>query len=493
MEIKIYEEPSGDKEASIIFVLEDENTVLPAIPKEITGILNTENFHLQPFQVRRISWRSAENIIRHYIIAKLGARNKTDRDNLKKVTSDAIKECLDTGISKVQLFLPFIDGISSEEVLACISEAVILTDYSFHKYRNSHKVNLNEVVIIASAGKTEWLKGILAEVMVTSKYILLARDLVNEPPNIMNPGRLAEEAIMNGQKCGFAVEVIKRDEIAKLGMSAFLSVSNGSEEDPLLIVMRYKGDPGSNAVTALAGKGITFDSGGLSIKSTELMSHMKSDMAGAAGILGAICIAAQMKLKINVVGVIAAGENMISGKAYRPSDIVRTMAGKTIEIVNTDAEGRLALADSIYYAILHENANTIIDVATLAGGVITAVGDKYAAVFSNDETLYATLEKAANLSGERIWRFPLDGGYRELINSDIADLKNYGGRNASIITSALFIQEFINEAPWIHIDISSAAWAEKAHSYYSKGGTGACVKLLYIFLRILSESEKWRV
>jgi len=263
-------------------------------------------------------------------------------------------------------------------------------------------------------------------------------------------------------------------------MEAFLSVAKGSENGPRLIVMRYFGDESKkDDVLGLVGKGLTYDSGGYSIKPTSSMDTMKSDMGGASSVIGAISAIAKKKLKINVVGVIAACENMISGAAYKPGDIIGSMAGKYIEVLNTDAEGRLTLIDAVHYIIEKEKVNKVIDVATLTGAALVALGLTTTAVVSNNDEFYKKLENASFKADEKVWRLPAFEEYKKLIKSDIADLKNIGGRYAGTITAGLFIGEFVQNKPWLHLDIAGTAWSEKEAGYYSKGGTGVGVRTLY--------------
>ncbi len=330
-------------------------------------------------------------------------------------------------------------------------------------------------------------KQALEEGIILAKSTILARNLVNEPANVLSPMELAEEATKAGNESGFEVEILEKNAIEALGMKAFLEVARGSSNPPKLIVMRYFGESeNKEEILGLVGKGLTYDSGGYSIKSNDGMVTMKSDMGGAASVIGAMSAIAKSKLNINVVAVIASCENMISGDAYKPGDIIGSMAGKTIEVLNTDAEGRLTLADAVYYTVTKEKVTEIIDLATLTGAVLGALGLTTTGVVTNNQGFYKQLEEASRVSGEQVWQLPSFEEYKKLIVSDIADLKNIGGKYAGTITAGLFIGEFIGNVPWMHLDIAGTAWAESESEYISKGGTGVAVRTLYYLAKMKS-------
>ncbi|MEG0320292.1 MAG: leucyl aminopeptidase, partial [Niameybacter sp.] len=310
--------------------------------------------------------------------------------------------------------------------------------------------------------------------------VIEARNLVNEPANVIYPESLAERVQVLGTENGFEVEIFDETQIQDLGMKAFYEVGKGSARLPRLIVMRYMGDPTNETILGLVGKGLTFDTGGYSLKPAASMDTMKSDMAGAAAVIGTMCAVAKNKLKSNVVAVVAACENAISGISYKPGDIIGSMAGKTIEVLNTDAEGRLTLIDAVTYIIRKEKATSVVDVATLTGAALVALGTTTTAVISNDDAFYNELMEGAAKTGEKFWRLPAYDDYKKLIKSEIADLKNLGGRNAGTITAGLFIGEFVEDKPWLHLDIAGTSWAESSLNEYSgKGATGVPVTTLY--------------
>ncbi|MBS7525733.1 leucyl aminopeptidase [Fusibacter paucivorans] len=324
------------------------------------------------------------------------------------------------------------------------------------------------------------------ESIMLAEMTLRARVLVNEPANVMTPSALAEAAKVMGDETGFEVEIMEREVIAALQMTAFLSVAKGSEEQPKLIVMRYTGDEEAHTRIGLIGKGLTYDSGGLSIKPTSSMVQMKNDMGGAAAVIGAMGAIAKQGLKMNVVGVVAACENMISGAAYKPGDIIDSMGGKRIYIGNTDAEGRLTLIDAIHYAIEKENVTMLFDIATLTGAARHCLGDVATPIVSNDETLVKLAEKAFSKSGERVWQMPNFPEFHEQIKHAEADLNNSGGQ-PGVSTSSAFLEAFVQGKPWIHFDIGATAYLSKARGADPIGATGVGVRGLYHMVKKLSK------
>jgi leucyl aminopeptidase len=361
-------------------------------------------------------------------------------------------------------------------------EGLRFGDYKFDKYKTDKKEQADLDICISgvSADKLEDTEEYIKEANNIAHATIIARNLVNEPANVLYPETLAEEVVDYGKQFGFEVEVLDEIEIDELKMDAFLSVAEGSNKSPRLIVMRYFGNEANKPeVLGFVGKGLTYDSGGYSLKPNDGMVTMKCDMGGAAAVIGAMSAIANQKLKINVVAVVAACENMISGGAYKPGDIIGSMAGKTIEVLNTDAEGRLTLVDAVHYIIEKEKASKVIDVATLTGAALVALGTTTTAVVTNNDEFYKELETASGKSGEKVWQLPSFEDYKKMLKSDIADLKNIGGRFAGTITAGLFIGEFVQGRPWLHLDIAGTAWTDADKDYYSKGGTGAGVRTLY--------------
>jgi leucyl aminopeptidase len=308
----------------------------------------------------------------------------------------------------------------------------------------------------------------------------LTRDLANEPANLMTPTILAARAQRLASDRGLECKVIERAEAERLKMGAYLSVANGSVQPPKFIVLTYRGGRG-NRFIGLIGKGITFDSGGISIKPGAGMESMKGDMTGAAAVLGAMDAIARLKPAVNVMAIAPCTENMPSGSATKPGDVVYAMDGQSIEVVNTDAEGRLVLADALAYA-RNEGCTTLIDIATLTGAMSVALGSVRYGVFANDDRVARELERAADAAGERLWRMPLDGDYEEQIKSDVADIKNTGGRPAGSVTAAKFIQHFAGDTPWAHLDIAGVMTASSDKGVLVKGNSGMPVRTLVHFV-----------
>jgi leucyl aminopeptidase len=310
---------------------------------------------------------------------------------------------------------------------------------------------------------------------------MFVRDLVNVPANEMTPAGLARVAASLKRKA-LSVKVLEKKELEKLGMGAYLAISYGSAEPPKFIVLEYKGS--RKAPVVLIGKSITFDSGGLSLKPADSMEKMKYDMAGGAAVLGVMKAAAELKLPVHLVGLLPATENLPGGCATRPGDVVRSMSGKTVEIVNTDAEGRLALADALTYA-KRFNPAAVIDIATLTGACAVAFGGEAVAMMGNDRRLLDAISKSGENTYERVWEMPLFEEYKEYLKSDIADMRNVGTRIGSLMASAYFLYDFAGQTPWVHLDIAGTAWIEKDRPYLPKGASGIGVRLIYAMIEKL--------
>lgn len=322
----------------------------------------------------------------------------------------------------------------------------------------------------------------LEESLILNEATDVTRNLVDLPANIINPITLAERTVELGKEFEFEVEVLDDNKIQELGMNLLYSVGKASVTKPRLIVMRYFGDRDSKDIMGLVGKGLTYDTGGLCIKPADSMMNMKDDMTGGATVIGAMCAIAKNRLKKNVVAVVPACENAINGNSYRPGDIIKSMNGKYVEIINTDAEGRLALADAITYIVRNEKVSEIIDVATLTGAMMVALGTFTTGVFSNRDEVYSLLEKSCSKYGERIWRMPLDEEFAEDLKSDVADLKHMGARWGGAISAAKFLEIFAEGTPWTHMDIAGTAY-NNSSKWYKKGASGVHVRGLYEYCK----------
>ncbi|HFB98416.1 MAG TPA: leucyl aminopeptidase, partial [Bryobacterales bacterium] len=310
----------------------------------------------------------------------------------------------------------------------------------------------------------------------------MARDLVNEPGNVLYPAEFARR-VKELEKIGLEVEILDENKLKELGFGALLAVGQGSANAPYVVVMKWNGGKEGEAPVAFIGKGVTFDSGGISIKPSQGMEDMKGDMGGAAAVTGAMRALAARKAKVNAVGVIGLVENMPDGRAQRPGDVVKSLSGQTIAVLNTDAEGRLVLADCLTYARDTFKPALMIDLATLTGAILVALGKEYAGLFSNDDNLSEALCNAGEKTGEKVWRLPLGKAYDKLIDHDVADMKNIGGRNAGSITAAQFLKRFVEDTPWAHIDVAGTAMAAEKSDINTSWGPGWGVRLLDAFVR----------
>ena len=371
-------------------------------------------------------------------------------------------------------------GISTAEAAAHVAVGVRLGSYRFNRYRTKEKPERKPSLASLSilVGPVGGARKAYRDMGAAADGVILARDLVTEPGNVITPKSLAARA-RGLASLGLKVEVLGRARLAKLGMGSLLGVAQGSDNEPYVVVMQWNGAPRSKKTAlALVGKGVTFDSGGLSIKTSSGMEEMKFDMAGSAAVIGAMQTLAARKAKANVVGVVGLVENMPSAKAQRPGDVVTSMSGQTIEVLNTDAEGRLVLADCLWYTKERFKPGAMIDLATLTGAVIMALGYHHAGIFANDDGLAERVTAAGKEVGEAVWRLPLGPDYDRQIDSGIADMKNIGGKGAGSITAAQFLKRFVGDVPWVHIDIAGTAWSPKDLPTAPKGATGCGVRLL---------------
>lgn len=419
------------------------------------------------------------------VICGVGKADELNSAKLRKLIADSVRASLKLSARQIYLFPAFANPLGDVVFGHILAETALITVYKFDKYLTGEKHSGIEAIHVAlNLKNTRHINRGILEGRIFAEATNFARHLVNEPANVIYPETLSEAAKKAALQYGFSIENYTMDKLKRIKMDAFLAVGKGSKHEPRLIVLKYHGNPDAKAQTiGLIGKGLTYDSGGYCIKTPQGMVNMKNDMAGAAAVIGAFCAASTLKLKVNLVGVIAACENMISGEAYHTGDIIRSMAGKTIEVINTDAEGRLTLIDAIHYAITKEHVDYVLDIATLTGAAVGALGNQISAVVTNDENWLGKLKAASEFSGDKIWQLPTHEEYKELIKSQIADLKNSGGPFAGTITAALFIREFVDSKPWLHIDIAGTALRENESGMYAVGATGVGVRLITQLLR----------
>lgn len=377
--------------------------------------------------------------------------------------------------------------VCNRKVLMAIYEGFRQVEYRFLKKEEEVPAEIT-VNYTAFKGPEEKLMEGLNRIQGQLDGVFFARDLVNETSNVIYPETLAQKAVENLSEVGVNVTVYDKKQIEEMGMEAFLSVGKGSDNEPRFIVMEYKGNPDSKEVTGLVGKGLTYDSGGYSIKTPGGMVTMHCDMGGAGTVIGTMYALGKTKAKANVTAVVAACENLISGHAYKTGDIISSLSGKTIEVVNTDAEGRITLADAMYYITNELKVDRVIDLATLTGAVLSALGEEYTGALTNNQEFFDNFQKAADLAGEKVWQLPNDKAFKLGYKSKVADFKNSGGRYAGTITAGQFVGEFVaNDIPWIHLDIAGTAYLSKENAYLPELATGVHVKALYNLVAPMDE------
>jgi leucyl aminopeptidase len=416
------------------------------------------------------------------VVTGLGKRQELTVDKVRSAVAETCRYLRKKGVASITSVAQGagIKGISQESAAQAVTEGALLGLYAFRRYITKKESDFGEIkqlMIVGNEKEKPLLEKAITRGRIMAEAANWARDLVNEPANYMTPSQMAEAARQLAQSYGLKVEVLEKEQMEKAGMGALLGVAQGSQQPPKFIILSYKGSSSDEVDVALVGKGITFDSGGISIKPSEGMAEMKGDMAGGASVMATLIALAQLKPKINVTALVPATENLPSGVALKPGDILTTMNGKTIEVLNTDAEGRLILADALSYA-RKLGAKAIIDVATLTGACRVALGMVCTGVFSNNQGLADKVIAAGSEAGELAWQLPMYEEYKEQLKSNIADIKNIGNRYAGAITAAKFLEEFINKTPWVHLDIAGTSDTDKEKGYLVKGATGVPVRTL---------------
>ncbi len=439
-----------------------------ALDNIITGMLERKELKGKAGEIAGIHTLGRLTASRVFLVG-LGKREQFTPEAARRAAGIATKALLKSRLASAAFAVFGDDALEAEAAARAMSEGIRLASYRFDHYKSGDRdaLLLDEVTLVGFGNAEGLTTGIqIGEAMAAGANF--ARDLANEPPNTLFPAELAERARALAEANGMMVEIFEPDELRHRKMGALLAVGQGSVNGPRMIVIHYAGDPGSTKPTlGLIGKGITFDTGGISLKPGQDMHIMKTDMGGSAAVLGAMHAIGALRPKVNVTAIVATAENMPDGNAFRPGDILRAMNGKTIEIQNTDAEGRLVLADALSYAV-ELGLAPIVDAATLTGACSVALGPFYSGLFYSEIAVRDQVLAAARATGERIWPMPLDPDFRPLLDSSVADIRNIGGREGGAITAATFLREFTGSQPWAHLDIAPTAFADDETAYYAR-------------------------
>ena len=426
----------------------------------------------------------------------VGMGERPGLEQVRVAAATAAQKAREADARRLALSLPWtlLAGVSVPRVVEESASSALMALYSFGKYKSEQKEAPSRFDVVLPPGLLSEKEA--AEAVRRGEIIAgavnYARDLANTPASDMNPEKFEEEARRLAEDLGFKLRVFRRRELEELGMGGILGVGRGSSVEPRLLVIEYWGAGANSKPVALVGKGVTFDAGGLQIKAHEGMSEMKYDKSGAAAVMGIVRAAAELGLRVNLVALIPLVENLPSGSSYKPGDVLRMYNGTTVEISHTDAEGRLIMADALAYAANEYDPQAIVDLATLTGAIVVALGPHATGLFSNNEELAKAFEEAAEVTGEKVWRMPLWPEYHEMLKSEIADVKNTGGRWGGAITAAAFLSRFVGDKPWVHLDIAGTAWTSQRSGqrkpYNPQGATGVGVRLVLEYLRKLCVS-----
>jgi len=444
-----------------------------AAPALLSGDFTAEKYSVLPVHL------PPGSLFKRLLIAGLGKHAEMGADTLRRAAAAATESAVKAKLTSLAVRLPACPAADPALLAADVVEGVMLSCYSYDTFISDKKPHTIKTLSLLCHKRADVAKARAAALKAAAvcEGVLLCRDLANAPNNEINCQSLARRAVQAGRKAGFSVNVLDKQKITALKMAGLLAVNQGSKRPPAFIIMNYNGGSKNQKPIVLVGKGITFDSGGISLKKGDGMEAMKLDMHGAASVIGTLYAAAKAKLKMNIVGLVPATENLPSGSAFLPGDILTYSNGVTVEIISTDAEGRLILADGLLYAGKYKPA-AVIDLATLTGSCVVALGHEAAGVMGTDPDLIARLKAAGERTAERVWELPLFDEYDEYLKSDVADAKNGGGRPAGTITAARFLKKFAPDVPWAHIDIAGVAMRDKAVGYVPKNGSGFGVRLL---------------
>jgi leucyl aminopeptidase len=450
----------------------------------ISALIKQGDFKGELFQCRLLHTQGALPAKR-VLLTGLGKKDEFDLEKWRGASSKAGQFIRDSGIKQFAFPIKKFDAFSEGDLAESFVTGLLLGTYQFNDFKTLEREKIEEIAEAIILGETDEEMKLLEDGSKTGKIIseavCMARDLVNGPSNQITPTALAEKAQKIAKAQGMEFQVMEVSQAEAMGMGAFVAVAKGSQELGKFITLEYNKGKGLDTI-ALVGKGITFDSGGISIKPSEKMERMKDDMSGAAAVLAAMKAASELRIPLHLVGIVPATENLPSGKAYKPGDILKTLSGQTVEVISTDAEGRLILSDALTYSLRYQ-PKAIIDLATLTGACVIALGDYVIGLFGNDESLLKRTEEASGKTGEKVWRLPLWDEYFEYLKSDVADFKNVGTRAAGAVIGAIFLSKFVEKAPWVHLDIAGPASFEKERPYIPRGGTGVGVRLLVQLLK----------
>ncbi len=483
MELKLVRSRAAEIDADAVVVLEWEGSVRPEFQKPLGAFYSSGEIKGKAFELTLLHGLEGYKA-RRVLIAGAGKREKFDAALLRKLAGAAVRFLKGKGVESLAFALDRDEsangntGNPAPEQVAAAVEGAILGEWEPDRLKTDAKEKGKPLasLVIATESRNPSLDAALEKGRIVAEAANLARDIAVEPPNVLTPLTLAERARSVAADNGLAFEMLDQDRMRQLGMGALLGVAQGSAAPPALIVLHYTPPAGSGKNASkdhlgLIGKGVTFDTGGISIKPSEGMEKMKYDMAGGAAVIGAMQAIARLKPAVAVTGIVPAVENMPGGRAQRPGDIVTSFSGKTIEILNTDAEGRLILADAIAYA-KRLGCSHLVDAATLTGAIAVALGHTSSGVFANNDQLLARWMAASKEAGEKMWHMPLDDEYRDQLKTVYADIQNIGTRWGGACTAAMFLKEFADDTPWVHADVAGTAWLDEAKPFLAKGPTG---------------------
>ena len=481
------------KSQAIILTLFEDSKKLTGLALEIDKIsggliselISNGDFEGKPSQISVVYTRGTLPAKRIALVG-LGKQKEFNLEKLRTAFASVMRHLRSINVKEAatSINLSLLPG-KKEQVVEAAVEGALLGLYQYTPYKTVDREDLKEMGelnIVADVKDYSLIESAVKKARIISDAVYFARDLVSAPSNEMTPSIMAQKARDISRKKNVSCKVLDKNKMKEMGMNALLAVASGSNEEPKFIILEYAGGRKKAAPIVLVGKGLTFDSGGISIKPSDKMDEMKMDMSGGAAVMGALMAAADLQIPLNIVALIPSAENLPSGSAFKPGDILKSYSGKTIEVLSTDAEGRLLLADALTYASEFK-PEAVIDVATLTGACVIALGNDVSGMLGTDDKLKKEIEKAAGDTGELVWELPLWENYHELIKSDIADYKNAGDRSAGTITAAAFLSKFVGDYPWVHLDIAGPAWTAKDKPYIPKGASGIAVRLLVEFLR----------